>query len=432
MKSSLGTSMEKQLSKLGIKAPLLSAIMLAGAAMSQPAYAADDVQRIIAVVNDAVVSDYDISERVGLIMATTGDVSSEEQFKQLRTNVLEMLVDEALQLQEAFEKELPLEMESVEQRYAQLAASNNVSVEQFDASLEQMGASKISILSQMRAALAWEEVVDSQLRPFLAISETEVNSYQDRMTQNKGAPEYRIAEIFLSVKSSDREAETLQTAERLKEQVRAGANFAEVARQFSETPTGAAGGDMGWMLAEQVNASIREAVVSMPEGGLVGPIRSSGGYALYTLIDKRRVMMADMDQTKLNLQQIVVPLNDRNPNELAAAIQGDTGRISRCKDIPAFATMVGARDYGSLGELKLGDLPRELKTLVEPVKVGHATPPVKMGGDMRVLIVCGRTDPEFYEPSYVEIEDFLTNQRLAMMSRRYMRDLRRDAIIDYR
>ena len=397
-----------------------------------PARAVDDIQRIIAVVNEAIVSDYDISERVGLIMATTGNVSSEDQFEQLRSNVLEMLIDEQLQLQEAVEKELPVDFKQVEQRYAQLAASNNVSVKQFDASLEQMGASKVSILVQMNAALAWDEVVDSQLRPFLAVSEAEVNSYQDRMNTNKGEPEYRLAEIFLGVRSLDRETETLQTAERLVEQIRAGATFTEVARQFSETPTGAAGGDMGWMLGEQIDPTIRSEIVGSSEGDLVGPIKSSGGYAIYMLIDKRRVMMSDLDETKLKLEQIIVPINGRDPAELAVAIHADTGRISRCKDVASFASMVGARDYGSLGELKLGDLPNELKAIIENVEVGYASKPIQMGGDMRVMVVCSRTDPEIYMPSFEEIEDFLTNQRLSMMARRYMRDLRRDAIIDYR
>jgi len=399
---------------------------------TQTALAVDDIQRIIVVVNDSVVSDYDINERVGLIMATTGGAATEERFAQLRGNVLEMLVDEHLQLQEAVEQEIPISMDQVEQRYAALAANNNVSVEQFDASLEQMGASKVSILSQMRASLAWEEVVDAQLRPFLAVSESEVNSYKARMVANKGEPEYRMAEIFLTVKSTDRDAETRETANRLVEQMRAGADFSEVARQFSETPTSAAGGDMGWMLLEQLSPNLRDEVLRMPEGSMIGPIKSSGGYSIYMLIDKRRVMMSDLDETKLDLQQIVVPINGRDIRQLAESIHLDTGRISRCKDIPSFASMVGARDFGSLGEMKLGDLPQQLKMLVENVEIGHASLPVKMGADMRVIIICGRIDPEIHEPSFEEIEDFLTNQRLAMMARRYMRDLRRDAIIDYR
>ena len=397
-----------------------------------PARAVDDVQRIVVVVNDAVVSEFDIRERIGLVMATTGQVSSEEQLELMRENVREMLIDEILQLQEALDKELTFTEAEVEERYAQLAASNNVSVSQFDNTLEQMGASKTTILSQMRASVAWEQVVDSQLRPFLAIAESEVDNYKNRMVANKGEPEYRIAEIFVTVPSADREGEAQATVNQLAEQIRGGANFADVARQFSDMPTGAQGGDMGWMLAEQINPDIREQVISMFEGSLLGPVRSSGGFSLYTLIDKRRVMMADLDETELDLQQMIIPINDRDVQTLSRAVYADVQRITRCRDIASFARIVKARDYGPIGEMKLGQMPRELKLLVENLEVGKASLPVKMGGDLRVLIVCGRKDPQIYEPSFEEIENFLTNQRLSMMSLRYMRDLRRDAIIDSR
>ena len=187
-----------------------------------PARAVDDVQRIVVVVNDAVVSEFDIRERIGLVMATTGQVSSEEQLELMRENVREMLIDEILQLQEALEKELTFTEAEVEERYAQLAASNNVSVSQFDNTLEQMGASKSTILSQMRASVAWEQVVDSQLRPFLAIAESEVDNYKNRMVANKGEPEYRLAEIFVTVPSADRASEAQATANQLAEQIREG------------------------------------------------------------------------------------------------------------------------------------------------------------------------------------------------------------------
>jgi peptidyl-prolyl cis-trans isomerase SurA len=64
--------------------------------------------------------------------------------------------------------------------------------------------------------------------------------------------------------------------------------------------------------------------------------------------------------------------------------------------------------------------------------VGQASEPVQTGSDMRVLVVCGKKVAEVKEPTPAEIEDFLSNQRLAMMARRYLRDLRRDAIIDYK
>lgn len=73
-----------------------------------------------------------------------------------------------------------------------------------------------------------------------------------------------------------------------------------------------------------------------------------------------------------------------------------------------------------------------MKNVVRPLEVGQASEPVRTGNDFRVLVVCGKTVADVKEPTPSEIEDFLSNQRLAMMARRYLRDLRRDAIIDYK
>ena len=119
----LADFMSSRIRTIGFGLALVSALSVQSVSIA----AVDDVQRIVAVVNDEVVSDYDINERIGLILATTGQIESEEQFLELRESVLEQLVDEHLQVQEAFDKELTISDEQVEQRYAEVAARNNVS-----------------------------------------------------------------------------------------------------------------------------------------------------------------------------------------------------------------------------------------------------------------------------------------------------------------
>lgn len=392
----------------------------------------DGVQRILAVVNDEIISEFDVQERMDLIEATTGQVRNPEEYEQLRKTVLELLVDERLQIQEAREIEANITRQQVEQRFAELAQRNGVSPQQFDQQLARIGASKQAILTQMQASMAWEEVVNARLRPFLAIGETEVNAYLERLTANKGAPEYRVGEIFLSFDSPDREAETRQTAERLIRQIRDGADFAEVARQFSDLATGAVGGDMGWLIEEQLEPDIRSAITTMREGGVSDPIRTASGFYIVSLRDQRRVMSADPDESEVELEQIVVRVGDQDPAALETRFAAQARTIDQCSDIPVVASNMGAWDFGSLGTSRLGDLQAGLKNAVANLGVGQASTPIRMGGDFRVLVVCGKTEPEVREPSFAEIEDFLSSQKLSMMARRYLRDLRRDAIIDYR
>lgn len=401
-------------------------------AQSSDAQSSDDVQRILAVVNDEIISEYDIEERMALITATTGNVRTQEEYDQLRKTVLQLLVDEKLQIQEAREQEVSVTQADVEQRYAELANRNRITPQQFDQELARMGASKSSIMRQLQASLAWEEVINARLRPFLAIGEGEVNSYLERLISNKGEPEYRVGEIFLAVNSVEEENEVRQTAERLVRQIREGTEFSAVASQFSDTATGAVGGDKGWIIAEQLEDDLRDTILALREGAVSDPIRVTGGYYIVTLADKRRAMSADPDETQLDLTQIVVKASDAEAAEMEQRINTEVATISRCSDVGAVANLLGAWDQGSLGRVRLGDLPVELKEAVENLDVGQASKAIRMRDDFRVLIVCDREEPDIQEPSYAEIEDFLSNQRLAMMARRYLRDLRRDAIIDYR
>ncbi|MDA0338992.1 MAG: peptidylprolyl isomerase [Proteobacteria bacterium] len=399
---------------------------------AQQAEKDEEVQRIIAVVNDEVISEYDVGERTKLIESTTGQTRTAEEYDQLRTNVIELLVDEKLQLQEARELEANVTEPQVQERFAELAQRNGVSVAQFDEQLSRMGASKDAILRQMQASMAWEEVVNARLRPFLAIGEGEVNGFLERLVANKGEPEYRVGEIFLSFNSPDHEVETRQTADRLVRQIRDGADFESVAQQFSDVATGAVGGDMGWIIEELLEKDIRDVLINMREGDVSEPIRTPAGYYIVSLRDQRKVMSADNDEAQVDLQQIVVRIGGADEDAVKARVSTQTDAIQRCSDIPAIASAVGAWDYGSIGTSRLGDLQPALKHAVEPLSVGQASKPIKIGDDVRVLVVCGKTEPDVREPSFEEIEDFLSNQKLSMMARRYLRDLRRDAIIDYR
>lgn len=406
-------------------------MLLAGMAGSASAQTSGDVQKIVAVVNDEIISEYDVKERMQLITSTTGALRNQEEYDQLRKTVIQLLVDEKLQLQEAKEQKINISDAEVQQRFDEMAARNNISPAQFTQELQRMGASKDSILRQVKAGLAWEEVINARLRPFLAIGDGEVKAYLDNLKNNKGQPEYRIGEIFLAIDSPEKENETRQTAERLVRQIREGADFGAVARQFSDVATGAVGGDTGWVIGDHINPDIKKTVLSMQEGQVSDPIRVAAGYYIVTLADKRQVMSADPDDTQVDLQQIIVKTGpDANAQKQKIAAQAAT--LKDCANIPQLASAIGATDSGSLGTVRMGDLPPPIKKVVRPLEVGQASEPVQTGTDMRVLVVCGKKVAEVKEPTPAEIEDYLSNQRLAMMARRYLRDLRRDAIIDYK
>lgn len=393
--------------------------------------AAQEVQRIAAVVNDEPISTYDVNLRLGLIISTTGQVESEEAFAEMREFVVQSLIDEKLQIQEAAEFEVFITDQEVEQEFAGFAAANNISAEQFEQTLVQMGTSKEALARQIRASIAWRELVNGRLRPQVAVGDTEMEEFIARMEENKGKPEYLLAEIFLAVDNPQDEGDVIRNANRLVQQIQEGANFANVARQFSDTASAAAGGDMGWMAYNHLDPELEKVVRNMRRGSISEPVRATGGYYILLLRDKRLIMSADPAETQVTLQQIVIQAG-RNPESRIEQARNATRAITSCSQVESVAKELGTEDFGDLGKLKLGDLPELFRAVIEGLEPGQASEPVQAGSVIRVFVVCDRDAPKVEIPSDEQIEDMLVNQRLNMMARRYLRDLRNDAIIDVR
>ena len=419
----------------------LVALMISGAeprnAEAQQSGGQTVLQGISALVNDEIISTLDLRERLGLVLAATGGVNSEEELRQLQEQVLRNMVDERLQLQEAAEWQVAIDERELEDAFLRIAQSFGQSPEQLSAYLEQYGSTKRSLLTQLRAEFAWQQLVNGRLGRNVIISEEEVQTTLQRLLDSAGNYEFRVGEIYLIVDQPSRDASVRGTAERIISQIRDdGAPFSAVARQFSEASSAATGGDLGWVAEGQLSDELNTALMNLEVGEISNPIRTPGGYYILTVADRRRILSADPLDAQLNLWQIYFQFDETTTQESAeewaarAELYGPT--LSSCNDIPSLTSQLAPATSGDIGNLSIRDLGPELRTIVQNVPVGGATPPIASPDGIRLLVVCGKQMPEIQMPTEDDIYAQLEQQKLALMARRYLRDLRRDAIIDYR
>jgi len=423
----------------GLKLKLLTiglAVALGGAAASALRAQEVEVESIRAIVNDEVISEYDVEQRLNLILAAAGGEITPEQRELLRQQALQNLVDEKLQLQEAAEFDLVISDEEVEQTIGAIGQQYGMPPDQFAAYLERAGASLNSLRQQIRAELAWTRLVRGRLNSQVAVSDDEVQNILDRLQQNAGQNEYLVSEIFLIVDSPEREREVRQTAERLVDQLRQGAPFNVMARQFSEAATAAVGGDLGWVPQGQLTEEVDRALANMRPRTISDPVRAPGGYYILLLRDRRKILTVDPLDVKVDLTQISVPYPPDADDEAKAATKEKVAKmaasVSTCDDLDATTNGLDGATVSPIGALRIGDMPAALQETVETLEVGHATPPIETDNGLQVLVVCDRDEPEVNLPTFDTIEESLRQQRLSLMARRYLRDLRRDAIVDYR
>lgn len=405
--------------------------------LGSPAPAQQVVQKIEALVNDQVISALDVRQRLGLVVAASGGVSTEEELIRLQEQVLRTLVDESLQLQEAAEFEVEVPEDQIIEAYDRIAVSFNQSPDNFEDFLAQFGATKDTLIRQLQAEFAWQTLVRGRLGQQIGVTDEEVEAEITRMQQNVGKYEYKVSEIYMIVGSPSDEPRVKASIEGLANQLKeGGAPFPLVARQFSEAASAARGGDLGWLSEDQMQPQVAEVVTELDVGEISEPVRTPGGFRILALTDRRRILSLDPLDTLVDLHQIMFPFTEETTQEtadawIAKAIE-EAPSAQSCDEIGDLAKRLETETFGRLAEIPLRSLSPELRELIGAVEDGHATRPIASQDGIRLFFVCGRREPEIGPPSFDEVYAQLQEQRLAMVSRRYLRDLRRDSIVDYR
>jgi peptidyl-prolyl cis-trans isomerase SurA len=388
------------------------------------------------IVNGEVITGTDIDQRVALVVAASGGKIGPEELQRLRLQVLRNLMDETLQIQEAKAQDMEVTEAEVEQSYSRIAQQNfGQDPKQLDAYLVKIGSSPASLKRQIRGELSWQRLLRRNVTPFVNVSDDEVRETIARQEAARGSDEYRVGEIFLSANSENREA-VGQNAVKIVEQLQKGASFVGYARQFSEASTASVGGELGWIRAGVLPPELDSVIQSLQPGQLAGPIEVRGGFSIIVLIDKRKVLTADPRDAVLNLKQISISFAPGTTEAQATAKAQDfAAKIKSAKGCAAADQMAGqlGAEVVNNESIKARDLPGPLQDLVLGLSLGESTPPFGSIQDgVRVLMLCGRDDPPGgANVKFEEVQAQIEDERINRRAQTYMRDLRRDAVIDY-
>ncbi|CAN5363444.1 peptidylprolyl isomerase [soil metagenome] len=394
-----------------------------------------NVRKATAIVNGSIITGTDIDQRLALIITANGGKVADEEKERLRVQVLRNLIDETLQIQEAAANSIKVDPAEVEQSYERVAANFRKSPKDFEAYLRQQGSSSASIKRQIEGELAWNRLLRRNVQPFVNVGEDEVKSVVDRLNAAKGTDEFRIGEIYLSA-TPENAAQISANARNIIDQIRKGGSFAAYARQFSEASTAAVGGDLGWVRPAQLPDELATAATEMEVGQIAGPISVPGGVSLLYVMDKRKVLTADPRDALLSLKQLSIAFpkgtTKEQATDRAASFASQTKAIQGCGAANDVGAKLGA-DVVDNDNVKIRDLPGPLQEMLLGLQIGQSTPPFGSVEDgVRVLVLCGRDDAAAAgAPSSEQIQAQMEEERVNKRARIYLRDLRRDAVIDY-
>nr|NUR37045.1 peptidylprolyl isomerase [Sphingomonas sp.] len=393
------------------------------------------VVKATAIVNGDVITQTDIDQRLALLAIANGGQIPAEEVQRLREQVLRNLIDETLEIQAAKSEKIDVKGSDIDKTVQRVAGGVKKTPDQLTAMLESSGSNIKSLRRQIEGEIAWQRLQRAKIESNVSVGDDEVKAVLDKMNASKGTEEYHVGEIFLSATPAT-QTQTLDNANKILAQLRQGASFAGYARQYSEASTAAVGGDLGWVRPEMLPAPLASALREMPVGAISNPIPVAGGFSIIAVQDTRKILTPDPRDAVLSLKQVSINFPKGTKREVAEPIVSRFAEAAKNVGGCGGAEKIASDFHGEVvtsDQVKMRDLPPALQRLMIPMQVGQATQPFgSLDEGVRVLVICGRDEVNQSAPTYDDIYQQLNDERVNSRARRYLADLRRDAVIEFR
>lgn len=406
---------------------------------------------VVAIVNDSVISDYDLRQRVALFASTSGGrMPTQAETKEIREQVLKQLETERLELEEARKNKITVSADEVDRSINNIITENHLSTDQLAAMLARSNVKMETLRSQIAAQIAWSKTVEDQYGDQVKVSPANVDAELARLAAGADKPHFRVAEIFLAVDTPEQDDKVKADAQNLETQLKQGAQFAAVARQFSQTPTAAQGGDLGVIVEGQLpSKELNDAIAKLSPGEVSEPVRAPGGYYILYLLGREEGVgtkvpnPADQQPTNpdgsIPLGRLLFQTGPNPPPKVMQTVmqiaQQIRANVVGCDRMPSIAAQIKGSQYFSLGNMKPADMSAAMRTAVTNAAPGQAATPFASPAGVELIIRCDKPAPvltAFHVKTRDEVEQELYGDQVAVLARRYLRDLRRDADIETR
>jgi len=393
------------------------------------------VVKATAIVNGDVITQTDIDQRVGLLAIANGGQIPAQEIDRLRQQVLRNLIDETLEIQEAKRSKIEIKSADIDRTITRVAGQSKQTPEQLATFLASSGSSIKTLRRQVEGEIAAQRLQRAKIESGVTVGDDEVKAIIDRLNASKGTQEYHLGEIFLQY-TPDTQAQVMAQANQIFEQLKGGASFVGYARQYGQSSVAAVGGDLGWMRPELLPQPIADALRQMGPGTISNPIPNSGGVSIIAVQDTRKILTPDPRDAILSLKQISIAFAKGTSREQAEPIVARFAEAAKTVGGCGGAEKIATDFHGEIVQqdaVKMRDLPQALQQLMLPMQVGQATQPFgSLEEGVRMLVICGRDEVDPSEPSADQISNQMMEERINSRWRRYLRDLRRDAVIEFR
>jgi len=360
----------------------LAALLLAGAVQAAP----EPFDRIVAIVNDDVITHSELSDRVRL---TVGQLERQNTSLPPRDvierQVLERMVLEELQMQAAAKTGVIVDDIELNNALRDIARRNNMNLIEFRQTVESDGYSFARLREDIRVDITTARLRERQINNRVTITDQEVDNLLARDAQvGNEQVEYRLGHILIALPeaaSPEQIQAAQQEVEAIAATLRDGADFAQTAIARSDGQQALNGGDLGWRNVGQIPRLFVDSVTKMAPGEVSAPIRSPSGFHLVKLVERRGEATQVITQNRVR-HILIASTAVVSPVEAQLRVQRLRERIVNGEDFAALARANSsdtrsATQGGELGWVSPGDLVPQFEQAMNALPVGGLSEPVQ-------------------------------------------------------
>lgn len=380
-------------------------------------------------VNDDMVTSYDLKQRMLLLIVTSGVQVTNDNYAAFQQQALNSLIDERLQKQEMAHWKVKVTDKEIDEEINRMARQSNLTGPQLLAELKKVGIEPETLREQIAAQTGWSELVGGRYHANAAVGKAQIDAMMDKIIADGQKPQYLVSEIFLDPAQAGSLENAQKGAQQLYEQMQSkAAPFQAVARQFSNASSAAQGGDEGWMVSGNIDPTIESTLKTLSPGQMSQPVTTKDGVYIFLLRQK-----SDGNSDMIfSLRQASVPLPaNASPAQVQAAeaqLAAFRGRVKSCDAVEG--TRVQGIQTTNLGDAQLSLLKTDYAQALRPLKENQSTQPMRNAQNINVLFVCDRQLAGDNAVGREQVEGNLVNERLSMLGKRYLRELRSSATIE--
>jgi peptidyl-prolyl cis-trans isomerase SurA len=419
--------------------PLLAALLL----LLPLAFAnAEPLDRVVAIVNDDVVLESELEQRLELVTQQIGARGEDTRLppeEVLRKQVLERLILESIQLQIAQKQGIHVSDRQLNDALERIAEQNGMTLAQFREALIAEGQDYNAAREQIRRELLLNQVQQSNVNRRISVSDQEVQNFlASELGQQEIQTEFLLRNILIALPEGASPQMIQQAEEKARapyQQLQEGADFAELALAQSNAPNALQGGELGWRRESELPEALASAVSKLSPGETSQPIRTPGGFHILKVEDKRGGKVQLVNQIKVR-HILLTPNEIRTPEQTRRLIEELYRRLQAGEPFDELARRysddaASGSQGGDLGWVQNGQMVPEFEQVMNNTPKGEISEPFQSRFGWHILQVLDyRTQDVGDKMLESQARNSIRQRKFAEELNNWLREIRSQAYIE--